>query len=81
MSIPPTLWPRQRLDLNQNLPRSRHLHPQVAESTWHCWQAQYGGMKANDAKRLKELEARDARRKKLAVSQDIDVLKDSAGNF
>ena len=33
----------------------RHL--QIAESTWHRWLAQYGGMKANDAKRLKELEA------------------------
>ncbi len=31
----------------------RHL--QIAESTWHRWVAQYGGMKASDAKRLKEL--------------------------
>ena len=29
-------------------------HVEVAESTWHRWVAQYGGMKANDAKRLKE---------------------------
>ena len=28
----------------------RHL--EVAESTWHRWLAQYGGMKASDAKRL-----------------------------
>ncbi len=35
----------------------RHL--EIAESTWHRWLAQYGGMKANDAKRLKELEARE----------------------
>ncbi len=27
-------------------------HPEIAESTWHRWLAQYGGMKANDAKRL-----------------------------
>ena len=33
----------------------RHL--EIAESTWHRWLAQYGGMKASDAKRLKELEA------------------------
>lgn len=34
-------------------------------STWHRWLAQYGGMKANDAKRLKELdEAENARLKK-----------------
>jgi len=29
----------------------RHL--EIAESTWHRWLAQYGGMKASDAKRLK----------------------------
>ena len=34
----------------------RHL--KVAESTWHRWIAQYGGMKADEAKRLKELEPR-----------------------
>jgi hypothetical protein len=41
----------------------RHL--EIAESTWHPWHAQYGGMKANDAKRLKELELENARLKKL----------------
>ena len=41
----------------------RHL--QVAESTWHRWVAQYGGLKANDAKRLKELEGENTRLKKL----------------
>jgi hypothetical protein len=60
----------------------RHL--EVAESTWHRWVAQYGGMKANDAKRLKELEAENTRLKKLVANQalDIDMLKEiSAGNF
>ncbi len=60
----------------------RHL--QIAESTWHRWIAQYGGMKANEAKRLKELEAENARLKKLVANQalDIDMLKEiSAGNF
>ncbi|MCZ0729635.1 IS3 family transposase [Mycolicibacterium iranicum] len=54
----------------------RHL--EVAESTWHRWVAQYGGMKANDAKRLKELEAENARLKKLVANQalDIDMLKE-----
>lgn len=32
----------------------RHL--EVSESSWARWRAQYGGMKANEAKRLKELE-------------------------
>ena len=60
----------------------RHL--EIAESTWHRWVAQYGGMKANDAKRLKELEAENARLKKLVANQalDIDMLREiSEGNF
>jgi hypothetical protein len=60
----------------------RHL--EIAESTWHRWLAHYGGMKANEAKRLTELEAENARLKKLVANQalDIDMLKDiSAGNF
>lgn len=32
----------------------RHL--KIAESTWHHWVAQYGGIDANGAKRFKELE-------------------------
>ncbi len=32
---------------------------EVAESTWHRWLAQYGGMNASDAKRLRELERQD----------------------
>lgn len=54
----------------------RHL--EIAESTWHRWVAQYGGMKANDAKRLKELEAENARLKKMVANQalDIDMLKE-----
>ncbi|OBG70986.1 transposase [Mycobacterium sp. E1214] len=54
----------------------RHL--EIAESTWHRWLAQYGGMKANDAKRLKELEAENARLKELVANQalDIDMLKE-----
>ncbi len=52
----------------------------VAESTWHRWLSQYGGMKASDAKRLKELEAKNARLKKLVANQalDIDMRKELA---
>jgi hypothetical protein len=60
----------------------RHL--EIAESTWHRWVAQYGGMKANDAKKLKELEVENKRLKKLVANQalDIDMLKELAeGNF
>ena len=48
----------------------RHL--EIAESTWHRWLAQYGGMKANDAKRLKELEGENARLKKLLADAELD---------
>ena len=60
----------------------RHL--EVAESTWHRWLAHYGRMKSSDAKRFKELEAENARLKKLVANQalDIDMLKEVAeGNF
>src|SRR5829696_5332162 len=60
----------------------RHL--EVAESTWHRWLAQYGGMKANDAKRLKQLEVENTRLKKLLAEAELDkaMLKEIAeGNF
>ena len=60
----------------------RHL--EIAESTWHRWLAQYGGMKANDAKRLKELEGENARLKTLLAEAELDkaMLKELAkGEF
>lgn len=60
----------------------RHL--EVAESTWHRWLSQYGGMKASDAKRLKELEGENARLKRLVAEAELDkaMLKELAeGNF
>ena len=57
---------------------------EIAESTWNRWLAQYGGMKANDAKRLKELEAENVRLKKLLAEAELDksMLKELAeGNF
>ena len=61
---------------------ARHL--QVTESTWHRWRNQYGGMKADDTKRLKEVERENSRLKKIVADQalDIDLLKElSRGNF
>lgn len=57
---------------------------EISEQTWHRWRAQYGGMKADDAKRLKELDKENARLKKLVADQalDIDMLRElSKGNF
>ena len=56
----------------------------ISEATFHRWRNQYGGMKANAMKRLKELEAENARLKKIVAEQavDIDILKEvSRGNF
>ncbi len=56
----------------------------IAESTWARWLNQYGGMKANDAKRLKELEGENARLKKLLAEAELDksMLREVAeGNF
>ncbi len=39
----------------------RHL--EIAESTWNWWLGWYGGMRANDAKRLKGLELENDRLK------------------
>ena len=45
---------------------------QVAEATFHRWRNQYGGMKARDAKRLKELETENTRLKKLVADLTLD---------
>jgi hypothetical protein len=54
----------------------RHL--EIAESTWNRWRATYGGMKADAARRLKELEAENARLKKLLAELDKAMLKELA---
>jgi len=57
---------------------------EISEATWNRWRAQYGGMKASEARRLRELESENARLKKLVANQalDIDMLKELAeGNF
>src|SRR3954453_2899093 len=44
----------------------------VSEQTLHRWRNQYGGMKADEAKRLKELEAENARLKRLVADLALD---------
>lgn len=59
-------------------------HLEVSEQTYYRWRNQYGGMKADDAKRLKELERENARLKRIVADQalDIDMLKEvNRGNF
>jgi transposase-like protein len=52
---------------------------EVSESSWNRWRNQYGGMKANEAKRLRELESENARLKKLLAEAELDksMLKES----
>lgn len=45
----------------------------VSEQTFHRWRNQYGGMKADEARRLKELEIENARLKKLVADQALDM--------
>ena len=45
----------------------------VSEQTFHRWRNQYGGMKADEARRLKELEVENARLKRLVADQALDM--------
>ena len=44
----------------------------VSEQTLHRWRNQYGGLKADEAKRLKELEAENARLNRLVAELALD---------
>jgi transposase-like protein len=56
----------------------RHL--EIAESTWNRWRNRFGGMNVSQANRLKELEAENARLKKLLAEAELDkaMLKELA---
>src|SRR5215208_2595271 len=61
---------------------ARHL--EVSEQTLHRWRAQYGGMKADDAKRLRELERENAALKRIVADKELEnvALKEIAkGNW
>ena len=57
---------------------------EVSEQTFHRWRNQYGGMKAEEAKRLKQLEQENTRLKKLLAESELDksILKEALeGNW
>ena len=57
---------------------------EVSEQTFHRWRKQYGGMKAEEAKRLKEVEQENRRLKKLLAEAELDkaILKEAMeGNY
>jgi putative transposase len=47
---------------------------EVSEATYHRWRAQYGGMKADDVKRLQELETENARLKRIVADKELEVV-------
>jgi len=56
----------------------------ITEQTYYRWRREYGGMRIDQAKRLKELEKENSRLKKLVadISLDNAILKEaSRGNF
>lgn len=46
---------------------------EVSESTLERWRAQYGGMKSDEAKRLKTLEDENRRLKQIVADQALDI--------
>ena len=56
----------------------------VTEQTYYRWRKEYGGMKVDQAKRLKEVEKENTRLRKLVADLSLDnsILKEvSKGNF
>lgn len=47
---------------------------EVSENTFHRWRAEYGGMKADDVKRLKELERENSQLKRLVADKELENL-------
>ena len=56
----------------------------VTEQTYYRWRKEYGGLKVDQAKKLRELEKENTRLKKLVANMalDNDILREAAsGNF
>jgi len=46
---------------------------EVSEATYHRWRLQYGGMKSEEAKRLKQLEDENRRLKQIVADKELDI--------
>ena len=91
--------PKKRFTAEQIIPKLREAEvelakgrtvPQVAkklgvtEQTYYRWRKEYGGLRMDQARRLKELEKENARLKKLVAEAELDkaILREAAsGNF
>ena len=47
---------------------------EVSEPTYHRWRNQFGGMKADDARRLRELERENVQLKRLVADKELENL-------
>lgn len=45
---------------------------ELSEATFHRWRNQYGGMKSEEAKRLKQLEEENKRLKEIVAEKELD---------
>ena len=57
---------------------------EVSEGTWLRWQKRYGGMKSDEAKRLRDLEIENRRLKEMLAESELDkrILKEALeGNY
>ena len=57
---------------------------EITESTWQRWNSQYGGMKSDEAKRLRELEIENQSLKEMLAEAELDkrILKTALeGNY
>ncbi len=74
-----------RLRLAQGMPLARVCRKlEIHEQTYYRWRKEYGGLRVDQAKRLKELEQENSRLKKMVAEQalDLSILKEvSSGNF
>ena len=62
---PPLGHPKYLLEVAKQL--------EVSEATYHRWRAQYGGLKADDVRRLKELEGENARLKRIVADKELQI--------
>lgn len=56
---------------------------EVSEATYHRWRTQYGGLRGDEAKKLKELQRENSTLKRIVADQAIDIaaLKEVARAF
>ena len=48
-------------------------HLEVTEATYHRWRNQFGGMKADEAKRLREPEPENTRLKCIGADKELEI--------